>query len=45
MAEEYLDIYTGGRVPSGLPGGWFIYEADDDEKILFAEPSVMAMYG
>ncbi len=45
MAEKYLDIYTGGRVPSGLPGGWFIYEADDDEKILFAEPSVMAMYG
>ena len=35
----------GGRIPSGLPGGFFIYEAEGDEKILFAETNVVNMYG
>ena len=35
----------GGRIPSGLPGGFFIYEAEGDETILFAETNVVNMYG
>ena len=34
--EKYIE--TGvGVVPTGLPGGFFIYEAEGDEKILFAD--------
>lgn len=42
---DYIDTEMGGRIPSGLPGGFFIYEAEGDEKILFAETNVVNMYG
>ncbi|MBQ8913225.1 MAG: EAL domain-containing protein, partial [Lachnospiraceae bacterium] len=45
MREEFYDTSTGGRIPTGLPGGFFIYESDGDEKILFAETNVVRMYG
>ena len=43
--DEYYVTNTGGSIPSGLPGGFFIYEAEGDEKILFAETNVVKMYG
>ena len=43
--KEYYDTSTGGRIPTGLPGGFFIYEAEGDERILFAETNVCKMYG
>ena len=45
MREEFYDTSTGGRIPTGLPGGFFIYESDGDEKILFVETNVVRMYG
>lgn len=42
---DYIDTEMGGRIPSGLPGGFFIYEAEGDETILFAETNVVNMYG
>ena len=33
------------RIPDGLPGGFFIYEAEGDERILYAEPNVIKLYG
>lgn len=42
--EEYIE--TGvGVVPTGLPGGFFIYEAEGDEKILFADSNVINLFG
>lgn len=32
-------------IPTGLPGGFFIYEADGEEKILFAEENVIRLFG
>ena len=32
-------------IPTGLPGGFFIYEAGGDERILFAEENVINMFG
>ncbi len=32
-------------IPSGLPGGFFIYEAGGNEEILFAEENVIHMFG
>ena len=43
--DEYYVTNSGGCIPSGLPGGFFIYEAEGDEKILFAETNVVKMYG
>ena len=43
--DEYYDTSTGGRIPTGLPGGFFIYEAEGEEKILFAETNIVRMYG
>ena len=44
--NTYYDTNTGGKIPTGLPGGFFIYEADDDkETILFAETNVCKLYG
>ena len=41
----YYHTNTGGTIPSGLPGGFFIYEADGEEKLLFAETNVCRLYG
>ncbi|MBR4754515.1 MAG: hypothetical protein IK054_04940, partial [Lachnospiraceae bacterium] len=35
----------GGKIPVGLPGGFFVYEAEGDEKILYAGPNIISMYG
>ena len=45
MKESFYETNTGGRIPTGLPGGFFIYEADGDERILFAETNVVSMFG
>ncbi len=45
MSERYTELPDGGRIPTGLPGGFFIYEAEGDEKIIFAEENVIELYG
>ncbi|MBQ3842377.1 MAG: GGDEF and EAL domain-containing protein [Ruminiclostridium sp.] len=32
-------------IPTGLPGGFFIYRADENEEILFAEENVIKLFG
>ena len=32
-------------MPNGLPGGFFIYENTEDEKILFADENIIHLYG
>ena len=44
MQDGFFDTRMAGMIPIGLPGGFFIYEADGDERILFAEPNVIKMY-
>ena len=45
MKEEYWAAKGHGSIPTGLPGGFFVYEADENERILFADPNVISMYG
>lgn len=45
MNEEFFATRSGGIIPTGLPGGFFVYEADRDEQILFADPNVIRLYG
>ncbi len=45
MREENYETILGGKIPKGLPGGFFIYEADADEKILYAGPNIISMFG
>ena len=45
MREEYYETMMEGQIPQGLPGGFFIYEADANEKIVFAEPNVVELFG
>ena len=45
MDDQYIVTESGGRIPTGLPGGFFIYEAEGDEKMLFAEENIVKMYG
>ena len=40
-----LKKYLAGHIPTGLPGGFFIYENNEKEQILFAEENVIRMYG
>lgn len=44
MDYEYLNTGLAGKLPVGLPGGFFVYEAEGDEKITFAEPNVFKLY-
>lgn len=32
-------------VPIGMPGGFFIYNAQDNEEIIFADPNVIRLFG
>jgi PAS fold. len=32
-------------MPNGLPGGFFIYENTEEEKILFADENIIKLYG
>ncbi len=43
--KKQLKRYLKGHIPTGLPGGFFIYESGGDEKILFAEENVLRLYG
>ena len=45
MSNETFDMTICGDVPTGLPGGFFIYEAEGDEKITFAEMNIVRLYG
>ncbi|MDO4805086.1 MAG: GGDEF and EAL domain-containing protein [Lachnospiraceae bacterium] len=36
---------NGGYLPTGLPGGFFVYEAGEGEKILYAEDNIIKLYG
>ncbi|MBO4375921.1 MAG: EAL domain-containing protein [Lachnospiraceae bacterium] len=45
MAEKLLKAAMGGTIPTGLPGGFFIYDAEGNEQILFAEPNIIELYG
>ena len=42
MMNERLE---NTQIPTGLPGGFFIYEAQGDERILFAEMNIVKMFG
>jgi len=44
MREEYYETNLVGKIPTGLPGGFFIYEAEGDEKIIFAETNVVKLF-
>ena len=45
MREDYYETLMGGVIPTGLPGGFFIYEAGGDEKVLFAETNIVKLFG
>ena len=45
MTETFYTASTGGRIPTGLPGGFLIYEADEDETLLFAETNIIRLFG
>ena len=49
MRYEYLvselNRYIEGHIPVGLPGGFFIYENTDEERILYADENVINLYG
>lgn len=40
-----MNAGSGGKIPTGLPGGFFVYESDRDEKILFADENIIRLYG
>ncbi len=40
-----LKKYLAGHIPSGLPGGFFIYEEGQNEEIYYADKNVVALYG
>ena len=42
--KQHADV-AADLLPVGLPGGFFVYEAEDDEKIVFAEQNVCKLYG
>ena len=42
--KDALGRYLEGHIPTGLPGGFFIYENNETEEILFAEENVYRMY-
>ncbi|MBO4558819.1 MAG: GGDEF and EAL domain-containing protein [Lachnospiraceae bacterium] len=44
MVEEVKKYGSDGVIPSGLPGGFFVYEAEGEEKILFADQNVISLY-
>ncbi len=43
--KSELKKYTMGHIPTGLPGGFFIYRNDEKGEILFAEENVLHLYG
>ncbi|MCR5404557.1 MAG: GGDEF and EAL domain-containing protein [Butyrivibrio sp.] len=45
MEKRFFDAGISGIIPVGLPGGFFIYEANGHESVLYAGPNVLALYG
>ena len=45
MEPNMMPMKGCGKIPTGLPGGFFVYEAQGDEKILFAEQNIIQLYG
>ncbi len=45
MGHRFYQSENGGRIPVGLPGGFFIYEAEGDGRILYAENNVVEIFG
>ena len=43
--EVYHGTKRSGVIPEGMPGGFFVYEADGDEKMIYAEPNIVRLYG
>lgn len=42
--KESLKKFLGGHIPTGIPGGFFIYENNEEESILFADENVINLY-
>lgn len=45
MEQSLMPMNGCGSIPTGLPGGFFVYEAQGDEKILFAEQNIITLFG
>ena len=45
MSDKFYQSEASGRIPRGLPGDFFIYEAYGDEKIIYAGPNIIEMFG
>ncbi|MBQ9383732.1 MAG: GGDEF and EAL domain-containing protein [Ruminiclostridium sp.] len=45
MSDEIIIKPDENYIPTGLPGGFFIYRADEKEEILFAEENVIRLFG
>ena len=45
MEQAMMPMNGCGSIPTGLPGGFFVYEAEGDEKILFAEQNIIQLFG
>ena len=45
MDESYCKAGNDGVIPNGLPGGFFVYEAEGEEKLLFADENVVSLFG
>ena len=47
MSDDSSRVVSGNEkyIPTGLPGGFFIYNAGGKEEILFAEDNVIKLYG
>jgi len=39
--EEKLSTW----IPTGLPGGTFVYEAEGEEKLTYADENVIKLFG
>jgi diguanylate cyclase (GGDEF)-like protein/PAS domain S-box-containing protein len=45
MGKRYSDAGIYGIIPTGLPGGFFVYEANGSESVYYVGPNILAMYG
>ena len=45
MPDMNSNMNDNNTIPTGLPGGFFIYRADEKEEILFAEENVIKLFG
>ena len=44
MEKKFFDCGISGIIPLGLAGGFFVYEAQGEESVLYAGPNILAMY-